>query len=345
MIILRFYLNNECNFTLSLMYLLKTLKKKSFAWTCRNIRYINFPGASSPGMEGILFFHEDCLFILFFVLFLVLGILYFIIFSDSSIKNVETSWFEIIWMWTPIIITLLLIVPSFFFCFLPSLEMGVIKPACIPNVNFRGPQGFWECDYTIPHLLDKIPMQYDSSYSIHDSSLQSQDFVFFNMGNNPPVVGSIGDDISIKDDRATSYVSVEPYWWNTSSVGSSLSLDSNWSSSEGSNLSSDVGSNVNVGSNLGSDVGSNVNVGSNLGSDVGSNVNVGSNLGSEVGSNINVVGSNLGSSASDMGITNLFMSTSTIRNMPSQKKWFSCFKWAFRCCLPRRSAGKDGDSL
>jgi len=332
------------------MYLLKTLKKKSFAWTCRNIRYINFPGASSPGMEGILFFHEDCLFILFFVLFLVLCILYFIINSDSSIKNVETSWFEIIWMWTPIIITLLLIVPSFFFGVLPSLEMGVIKPACIPNVNFRGPQVYWEYDYTISHLLDTIPMQYDSSYPIHDSSLQYRDFVFFNMGNNP-VVDSIGDSISIHKDRG-SYVSVGPDWWASSeSIGSSLSLDSNWSSSEGSKLS-EVSSNVNVVSNLGSEVGSNINVVSNLGSEVGSNINVVSNLGSDVGSNINVVsnlgsdvGSNLGSSAADMGITNLFMSTSTIRNTPTQKKRFSRFRWAFRCCLPRRSAGKDGDSL
>ena len=273
MIILRFYLNNECNFTLSLMYLLKTLKKKSFAWTCRNIRYINFPSASSPGMEGILFFHEDCLFILFFVLFLVLGILYFIIInSDSSIKNVEKSWFEIAWTFIPTIIILLLIVPSFFFGVLPSLEMGVIKPACIPNVNFRGPQGYWEYDYTTSHLLDTIPMQYDSSYPIHDSSLQYRDFLFSNM-RNTPVIYSPGDKLTSPFDEGR---------WATGTYQLY----------------------------------------------VGSNETIHGRVGRRMFNWRNSIPS----------ITNI--------NRPTPRhKWFSRFRWAFRCCLPRRSAGKDGDSL
>jgi cytochrome c oxidase subunit II len=75
--------------------------------------YLKFPRAVTPVMKRILFFHEDCLLVVFFVLTIVLTlILYIVLNYYSSTKNFEKSILEISWTLIPRLIIIILILPS-----------------------------------------------------------------------------------------------------------------------------------------------------------------------------------------------------------------------------------------
>jgi len=64
-------------------------------------------------MKKIIFFHENCLLIVIFVLTIVLTILMYNLFKiNRRIKNLEKTKFEILWTIIPTFIIISLMIPS-----------------------------------------------------------------------------------------------------------------------------------------------------------------------------------------------------------------------------------------
>lgn len=146
--------------------------------TCYSVDHqivtLNFPNAGSPVMENILLFHEDCLFILIFVLILVVGLMLFRYFRlTRSVHNVENSFFEILWTSVPRLLILYLLIPSLEVLYFS--ERG--KRICFSkNIKVVGHQWFWEYNFKFNSESAVVfPFEYDS-YVVAESTLGVGDF-------------------------------------------------------------------------------------------------------------------------------------------------------------------------
>ena len=136
---------------------------------------INFPDVGSPISEQLVFFHDNVMFIVLFILMLVGWLLISAIYNKHYYKYlVEGTLIEIVWTSIPAVILLFIAFPSLQLLY--SMD-EVIDPSL--TIKAVGHQWYWSYEYSD---VDEDSIEFDS-YMVPTSDLEDGDLRLLEVDN------------------------------------------------------------------------------------------------------------------------------------------------------------------